>query len=129
MNENETMKIECYWCGEFFDKKDIHRDHFLAKALGGGNNKNIVFSCYRCNHKKLNKVWGKLESGETIKGKKQARKFIKIIDKGKYHAIIISIIGIAPKKNKGGKIDLGFPKEVDYSEFGKEIIFPNPYSW
>jgi 5-methylcytosine-specific restriction endonuclease McrA len=77
----EREQGKCFWC----ERKVIHYndpsgkqesdqatlDHLINKVYGGGNNRrNLVLSCYRCNHKRGNtplKTWIKKLNFNVIK--------------------------------------------------------------
>jgi len=45
----------CYYCGRFFESKDLTMDHIVPLARGGRSTKdNIVTCCKECNTKKKN---------------------------------------------------------------------------
>lgn len=44
-------KVPCFWCGAFFGKNQLTKDHVIPKGVGGSNKKgNIVKACESCNN-------------------------------------------------------------------------------
>jgi HNH endonuclease len=40
----------CYYCGEVVTGRQLQRDHFIPKFLGGANSlENLVYACNTCN--------------------------------------------------------------------------------
>lgn len=46
---------QCLYCGRYFDKRDLSRDHVHPRSLGGRDRwENVVAACKRCNQRKSN---------------------------------------------------------------------------
>lgn len=46
----EITNGRCFYCGCELDIESFHADHFVAKANGGKESKNLVPACPDCNH-------------------------------------------------------------------------------
>ena len=42
----------CWYCGQTYPRRFMHKEHQFPKSLGGGLGDNIVMACQWCNHKK-----------------------------------------------------------------------------
>ena len=115
---------KCYWCGIFVSGKNKHIDHFLPRTLGGNDGKdNLVKSCVSCNMSKNNRIWLKMPNGNILKPKKKAKRYYKVIEEDKYYLTVLTFISIIPKKTKGGNRHYSFPKDLNLSEYGKEVFY------
>ena len=48
----EHFDCTCAYCGETYDINELTLDHVHPRSRGGGDNKNLVCACRKCNQEK-----------------------------------------------------------------------------
>jgi hypothetical protein len=48
--------VQCFYCRHPFTPREITRDHFIPRALGGQDAGNIVDACKPCNQRKADRL-------------------------------------------------------------------------
>ena len=53
----EHFDCTCIYCGETYDINDLTIDHVHPRCRGGGDTRNTVAACLRCNQDKGSQHW------------------------------------------------------------------------